>query len=99
MPLSHVAATGRGGNTWTSPDGCLMFSAGQKLKVPGAQAPFINYVVSLAVVRGIHDAIRESAPVSYMYEPGIMMRSAQARKSGIILTPLWSCPPVPDAVL
>ena len=54
---------GRGGNTWTSPDGCLMFSAAMLLKVPGAQAPFINYVVSLAVVQGIHDAVGEAVPV------------------------------------
>lgn len=47
---------GRGGNVWTSPDGCLMFTALRRLKVPGAQAPFINYVVCLAVVQGIKEA-------------------------------------------
>lgn len=41
---------------WTSPDGCLMFTASRRLKVPGSQAPFINYLVCLAVVRGIADA-------------------------------------------
>lgn len=48
--------TGRGGNQWTSPDGCLMFTAGRRLKVPGSQAPFINYLTCLAVVRGVADA-------------------------------------------
>lgn len=44
-----------------------MFTAGRRLKVPGSQAPFINYVVCLAVVRGIADAcapwlgVRDSA--------------------------------------
>lgn len=69
-PPTHThtpAPAGRGGNQWTSPDGCLMFTAGRRLKVPGSQAPFINYVVCLAVVRGIADAcapwlgVRDSA--------------------------------------
>ncbi|WIA41073.1 hypothetical protein OEZ86_004707 [Tetradesmus obliquus] len=47
---------GRGGNVWTSPDGCLMFTALRRLQVPGTQAAFINYVVCLAVVRGIKQA-------------------------------------------
>jgi biotin--protein ligase len=53
-----LACAGRGGNQWTSPDGCLMFTAARRLKVPGSQAPFINYLVCLAVVRGIEDACR-----------------------------------------
>lgn len=41
-----LAPAGRGGNTWTSPAGCLMFSASRRLAVPSpASAPFINYVV------------------------------------------------------
>lgn len=52
----QTSGKGRGGNQWTSPDGCLMFTAARKLKVPGSQAPFINYLVCLAVVRGVADA-------------------------------------------
>ena len=33
-----VAAAGRGGNIWTSPRGCLMFSALMRLKITGASA-------------------------------------------------------------
>jgi len=52
----QTSGKGRGGNQWTSPDGCLMFTAARRLKVPGSQAPFINYLVCLAVVRGVEDA-------------------------------------------
>ncbi|GBF94770.1 hypothetical protein Rsub_07653 [Raphidocelis subcapitata] len=52
----QTSGKGRGGNQWTSPDGCLMFTAARRLKVPGSQAPFINYLVCLAVVRGVADA-------------------------------------------
>ncbi|KAG2488431.1 hypothetical protein HYH03_012938 [Edaphochlamys debaryana] len=49
---------GRGGNQWTSPLGCLMFSALRKLRVTSpAQAPFINYLVCLAVTRGVRRAL------------------------------------------
>ncbi|EFN52509.1 hypothetical protein CHLNCDRAFT_26827 [Chlorella variabilis] len=41
---------GRGGNRWESPDGCLMFSAATRLAIPGQRLPFVQYVVSLAVV-------------------------------------------------
>ena len=34
------------------------------LQVRGSQAPFINYVISLGVVRGIQDAVRVAAPVN-----------------------------------
>lgn len=40
-----------------------MFTASRALKVLGAQAPFINYVVCLGVVRGIQDAAQALAPV------------------------------------
>lgn len=54
---------GRGGNVWTSPDGCLMFTALRQLQVPGQQAPFINYVVCLAVVQGIKQATQHLVQV------------------------------------
>lgn len=44
---------GRGGNQWTSPAGCLMFTTLRRLQLQGAQAPFLNYVVCLAVLKGI----------------------------------------------
>ncbi|KAI8471829.1 MAG: hypothetical protein J3K34DRAFT_384539 [Monoraphidium minutum] len=52
----QTSGKGRGGNQWTSPDGCLMFTAARRLTIPGSQAPFINYLVCLAVVRGAADA-------------------------------------------
>lgn len=55
---------GRGGNVWTSPAGCLMFTALRQLQVQGTQAAFINYVVCLAMVQGIKDATQHLLPVS-----------------------------------
>lgn len=49
---------------WTSPAGCLMFTALRQLQVTGTQAPFINYVVCLAVVQGIKEATRHVIEVS-----------------------------------
>jgi biotin---protein ligase len=59
----QTSGRGRGGNVWTSPPGCLMFTALRRLTVPGEAAPFINYVVCLAVVRGIRDATKDILPV------------------------------------
>ena len=53
---------GRGSNLWTSPPGCLMFSCSQALRVSGHQAPFINYLVCLAILRGLTDAVQAVAP-------------------------------------
>lgn len=41
---------GRGGNTWESPDGCLMFSMSLKYPGDGKTLPFVQYIVSLAIV-------------------------------------------------
>jgi biotin-(acetyl-CoA carboxylase) ligase len=62
MVPACTAVPGRGDNTWVSPDGCLMFSASRPLSIPGEQAPFINYVVCLGVVRGIQDTLGALLP-------------------------------------
>lgn len=49
---------------WTSPAGCLMFTAMRQLQVQGTQAAFINYVVCLAVVQGIKEATQQLLNVS-----------------------------------
>ncbi|KAG2429540.1 hypothetical protein HXX76_010775 [Chlamydomonas incerta] len=55
----QTSGKGRGGNQWTSPLGCLMFSALRRLRVQSpAQAPFINYLVCLAVTRGVRSALQ-----------------------------------------
>ncbi|KAG2438269.1 hypothetical protein HYH02_010967 [Chlamydomonas schloesseri] len=55
----QTSGKGRGGNQWTSPLGCLMFSALRRLRVQSpAQAPFINYLVCLAVTRGVRAALQ-----------------------------------------
>ncbi|GLI70165.1 hypothetical protein VaNZ11_014788 [Volvox africanus] len=57
----QTSGKGRGGNQWTSPVGCLMFSAVRRLRVASpVQAPFINYLVCLAVTRGVRKALQES---------------------------------------
>lgn len=44
---------------WTSPLGCLMFTCRRRLRVASpAQAPFINYLVCLAVTRGVREALQ-----------------------------------------
>ena len=43
---------GRGGNTWESPHGCSMFSFKSK-EVDGSRLPFIQYMISLAIVRAV----------------------------------------------
>lgn len=44
---------GRGSNEWTSPLGCLMFSALSHLTIDVATTPFLNYVISVAIIRAI----------------------------------------------
>lgn len=51
--LALSLTAGRGGNRWESPDGCLMFSACTRLAIPGQRLPFVQYVVSLAVVQAV----------------------------------------------
>ena len=52
-PFLWLSIAGRSGNTWESPDGCLMFSAVQRLAIPGQRLPFVQYIVSLAVVQAV----------------------------------------------
>lgn len=66
----HVQ-TGRGGNVWTSPPGCLMFSLTKQLDVGGARLPFVQYVACMAVV----EAVQSLAPDEEVHEA----RSLQAR--------------------
>jgi len=52
----QVSGRGRGGNAWTSPDGCLMFSF-LATHADGRTLPFLQYVATMAAV----DAIQECA--------------------------------------
>ena len=49
----QLGGRGRGSNVWSSPDGCLMFSMSTKYPGDGLTLPFVQYVVSLAVVQTI----------------------------------------------
>ena len=51
---------GRGGNSWTSPAGCLMFSFLTKVK-EGTLLPFFQYLISLALVRAIKEYPHEES--------------------------------------
>uniref|UniRef100_A0A1D2AED9 BPL/LPL catalytic domain-containing protein n=1 Tax=Auxenochlorella protothecoides TaxID=3075 RepID=A0A1D2AED9_AUXPR len=53
----QVQGKGRGGNVWESPAGCLMVSAAMRLTISGQRLPFLQYLVSMAVVQ----AVREEA--------------------------------------
>lgn len=50
---------GRGANSWVSPAGCLTFSFTSAL-ADGATLPFVQYLVSLAILRAV-DAVRPTA--------------------------------------
>lgn len=70
-----LAHAGRGGNQWTSPDGCLMFTAARLLRVQTpAQAPFINYLVCLAVTRGVRAALEDALQVCVACVQGMYAR-------------------------
>uniref|UniRef100_A0A7S4HNG7 BPL/LPL catalytic domain-containing protein n=1 Tax=Vannella robusta TaxID=1487602 RepID=A0A7S4HNG7_9EUKA len=67
VPLGTVIVTdeqgsgkGRGGNSWTSPAGCLMFSFLTKVK-EGTLLPFFQYLISLALVRAIKEYPHEES--------------------------------------
>lgn len=46
---------GRAGNVWDSPPGCLMFSIGYRLNILGERLPFVQYLVTLAVVKAAQE--------------------------------------------
>ena len=52
---TQSAGKGRGGNSWSSPMGCLMFSFKSQFS-NGHDLPFVQYLVSLALVRAVKDA-------------------------------------------
>jgi hypothetical protein len=58
---------GRGGNKWESPKGCLMFSYTLQME-DGRSVPFLQYVVSLAVIEGIEAVC--SSKVCSLYSGG-----------------------------
>lgn len=63
----QTGGKGRGGNTWESPDGCLMFSFKTFLALPdGVKLPLVQYLVTLALVRAI-----QASPVGGCVEPAI----------------------------
>ena len=54
----QVSGRGRGGNAWTSPDGCLMFSF-LATHADGRTLPFLQYVATMAAVDAIQDCADE----------------------------------------
>ncbi|KAK9816792.1 hypothetical protein WJX72_005169 [[Myrmecia] bisecta] len=55
----QVSGKGRGQNVWESPPGCLMFSLSTRLALPGERLPFLQYVMSLAIVQAMRGAAQE----------------------------------------
>lgn len=55
----QYSGKGRGGNVWESPSGCLMFSACCRLSIDGRNLPFVQYLVTLAVVDAVQDIAAE----------------------------------------
>lgn len=62
----HVI-TGRGGNVWTSPPGCLMFSLTKQLDVGGARLPFVQYIACMAVVEAVQQLLSGRVRVWYFH--------------------------------
>lgn len=60
VALSQLRGRGRGTNQWTSPRGSLSFSFVRALRVEGRTLPFVQYVVSLAVVKGARQALLDA---------------------------------------
>mgnify|MGYP006145324481 FL=1 len=54
---SQVKGAGRGGNTWSSPPGCLLFSFHSQFN-SGRSLPFVQYMISLAVIQAIEGTTR-----------------------------------------
>ena len=52
---------GRGANAWASPPGCLMFSLSSDVRLPGTRLPFVQYLVSLALVRAARREVVEKS--------------------------------------
>ena len=55
----QVSGRGRGGNAWTSPPGCLMFSFLAE-HADGRTLPFLQYVATMAAVDAIQDCADEA---------------------------------------
>ncbi|KAL3687580.1 hypothetical protein R1sor_013889 [Riccia sorocarpa] len=51
---AQLQGKGRAGNVWESPKACLMFSFTMKM-TSGRLLPFLQYVVSLAVIEGLEE--------------------------------------------
>lgn len=74
--LPCFSKTGRGGNVWESPAGCLMVSAAMRLTISGQRLPFLQYLVSMAVVQAVREEaarclqVRVDLPVHYGFHKG-----------------------------
>ncbi|BDA42446.1 Biotin-protein ligase [Coccomyxa sp. Obi] len=55
----QIKGKGRGQNTWESPEGCLMFSTSVHLSIQGQSLPFVQYVVSLAIVQAVQEEAKK----------------------------------------
>lgn len=53
IAYQQIDGKGRGGNTWESPAGCLMFSLFKRVSITGQSLPFIQYIATLAIVQAV----------------------------------------------
>ncbi|RLN87242.1 hypothetical protein BBJ28_00014739 [Nothophytophthora sp. Chile5] len=56
----QTSGKGRGSNTWSSPEGCLTFSF-KSAFVDGNTLPFVQYLVSLAIIKAVETVHAVSA--------------------------------------
>lgn len=54
---------------WESPDGCMMLSSSMQLSMPGQRLPFLQYLVSLAVVEAVQREAARCLQVGHGWAP------------------------------
>jgi len=80
----QTSGRGRGDNTWDSPLGCLMFSFRSSFPAAsGSKLPFLQYLVSMALVRGCKIATDYSCEVNIKW-PNDIYANRTLKVGGIL---------------
>ncbi|KAL3687597.1 hypothetical protein R1sor_013906 [Riccia sorocarpa] len=89
---AQLQGKGRAGNVWESPKGCLMFSFTMKM-TSGRLLPFLQYVVSLAVIEGLEETCNSKgipAPEVRIKWPNDLYAKG-LKIGGVLCTSTYSC--------
>jgi len=89
----QVAGRGRGGNSWVSPEGCLLFSF--VMRHPGSSANtvvFVQYLIALAIVEAVRTKSGyEDLPLHLKWPNDLYSKSAEGLRKvgGILVNSNW----------